>query len=68
MESEGDLHKGSSPESFGGAANAAVKDYEMRHGPPDEPILFKVEEMHVVATHNPIHEYRVTLRRTNDRP
>jgi flavin-binding protein dodecin len=63
MMDEGSRHKGSSPESFAAAAEAAVADYESEHGVSDELVTFKVEEMYVRAKHNPIHEYIVMLKR-----
>lgn len=68
MATMGDTHKGSSPESFAAAANAAVKDYEREHGVADDHVTFKVDAMYVRAKHNPIHEYIVLLSRSDDTP
>ena len=65
---EDEKFRGSSPESFAAAAQNAVADYEQKYGVADEPQTFKVEEMFVVAQHNPIHEYIVMLRRHTTAP
>lgn len=55
-----DFH-GSSPESFAAAAENAVKEAEDKGLIKDEVELIVVE-MSVLASHNPISEYRVVLR------
>jgi flavin-binding protein dodecin len=56
-----DKYEGTSKESFAAAAAAAVKKFEEQNS-PQGMTTFKVEEMYVVAEHNPIHEYKVFLR------
>jgi hypothetical protein len=57
----GDTYLGISDDGFKAATQAAVDDYEERHGgPPAEPVRLKVLEMYVTV-HNPIHDYRVVL-------
>jgi flavin-binding protein dodecin len=54
-----DYH-GSSPESFAAAAQNAVKEAEEKGLITDE-VELRVVEMSVLASHNPISEYRVVL-------
>lgn len=56
-----DKYEGKSKESFAAAAADAVKKFEEQNSPMGMT-TFKVEELYVVAEHNPIHEYIVYLR------
>jgi flavin-binding protein dodecin len=56
-----DRYEGTSEQSFAAAAAAAVSSFEEQNGRKGMT-TFKVEEMYVVAEHNPIHEYKVFLR------
>jgi hypothetical protein len=56
-----DKYEGRSDASFAAAAAHAVKKFEEENG-RQGMTTFKVEEMYVVAEHNPIHEYIVFLR------
>lgn len=60
----GDTYMGISEDGFRAATEAAVEEYEGRHGIPDEPVTLKVVEMYVTV-HNPIHDYRVVLGPTS---
>lgn len=62
MEQNGDTYWGVSEDSFKGAAEAAVEEYERVNGPPPEgePVTLRVIEM-VVTVENPVRDYRVLL-------
>ena len=61
MTTDDDRYEGTSDESFAAAAAHAVRQFEEQNGRKGMT-TFKVEEMYVVAEHNPIHEYKVFLR------
>jgi hypothetical protein len=61
---EGKTGRGESKLGFSVATVEAVKDYEEKHGKPEQPITLKVLEFYVTVE-NPVRDYIVVVGPTD---